>query len=189
MIWRIFVIAALVIVVVVSVFNKERRPAPAKPQTPAEPLQPGYFMTGARIIETGEDGMPLYRVDAREIRQRPFDGGIELDTLSLLYRPSDANEWTVTAARGFVPPASKVLNLSGDVRIVGQPQGDSEQPAVIRTERLMLNTETNIASTRDRVDIEWGSRRLSTMGLVADLKGETLQLESAVHGRFVPSRP
>jgi lipopolysaccharide export system protein LptC len=53
----------------------------------------------------------------------------------------------------------------------------------------MLNTNTNIASTRDRVDIEWGSRRLSTMGLVADLKAEKLQLESAVHGRFVPSRP
>jgi LPS export ABC transporter protein LptC len=187
MIWRIFVIAALIIVVAVSVFNKERRPAPDKTEAPTEPLQPGYFMTGARIIETGENGMPLYRVDAREIRQRPFDGGIELENLSLLYRPSDANDWTVTAARGFVPPFSKVLNLSGDVRIVGQPEDDS-QPAVIRTERLMLNTETNIASTRDRVDIEWGNRRLSTMGLVADLKAETLQLESAVHGRFVPSR-
>ena len=187
MIWRIFVIAALVIVVAVSVFNKERRPARVKSEAPAEPLQPGYFMTGARIVETGEDGLPLYRVDAREIRQRPFDGGIELETLSLLYRPAEAKEWTVTAARGFVPPASKVLNLSGDVRIVGQPEGESEEPAVIRTERLMLNTETNIASTRDRVDIEWGDRRLSTMGLVADLKAEKLQLESAVHGRFVPS--
>ena len=59
MIWRIFVIAALIIVVAVSVFNKERRPAPDKTEAPTEPLQPGYFMTGARIIETGENGMPL----------------------------------------------------------------------------------------------------------------------------------
>lgn len=188
MIWRIFIIVALVIVVTVSVLNKSRRPAPEQPTTPTEPLQPGYFMTGARIVETGEDGLPLYRVDAREIRQRPFDGGIDLEQLSLSYRPPGANDWTVTAARGFVPPASKVLNLSGDVRVVGQPSDDS-QLAVIRTERLMLNTETNIASTRERVDIEWGSRRLSTMGLVADLKLEKLQLESAVHGRFVPSHP
>jgi LPS export ABC transporter protein LptC len=187
MIWRIFVIAALIIVVAVSVLNKERRPEPDQPETPAEPLQPGYFMTGAHIIETGEDGLPLYRLDAKEIRERPFDGGIELDGLSMSYQPPGASDWQVTANRGFVPPASKVLNLSGDVRVVGQPADDSE-PAVIRTERLMLNTESNIASTRDRVDIEWGDRRLSTMGLVADLKAEKLQLESTVHGRFVPSR-
>lgn len=187
MIWRIFVIAALIIVVAVSVLNKERRPAPERPEMPTEPLQPGYFMSGARIIETGEDGLPLYRLDAKEIRERPFDGGIELDELAMSYYAPGANDWRVTAARGFVPPGSKVLNLSGNVRIVGKPPEDSE-PAVIRTERLMLNTETNIASTRDRVDIEWGNRRLSTMGLVADLKAEKLQLESTVHGRFVPSR-
>jgi LPS export ABC transporter protein LptC len=188
-IWRIFVIVALALVVGVSIFNNERRrPAPDEPSTPSEPLQPGYFMLGAHIIETGEDGQPLYRLNAEEIRQRPFEGGIELEGLSLAYRPPGANDWTVTAERGFVPAASRVLNLSGDVRIVGQPATDA-QPAVIRTERLMLNTNTNIASTRDRVDIEWGSRRLSTMGLVADLKAEKLQLESAVHGRFVPSRP
>ena len=192
MIWRIFVIAALIIVVAVSVLNKERerRPAPERSEMPTEPLQPGYFMSGARIIETGEDGLPLYRLDAKEIRERPFDGGIELDELVMSYHAPgapDANDWRVTAARGFVPPGSRVLNLSGDVRIVGKPPEDSE-PAVIRTERLMLNTDTNIASTRDRVDIEWGNRRLSTMGLVADLKAEKLQLESTVHGRFVPSR-
>jgi LPS export ABC transporter protein LptC len=188
MIWRIFIIAALVIVVVVSLINKDRRATRDEPAATSETLQPGYFMTGARIVETGEDGAPLYRVSAREIRQRPFDGGIDLEDLSLSYRAPGAADWTVTAARGFVPPASKVLNLAGDVRVVGQPEPDLE-PAVIRTERLMLNTETNIASTRDRVDIEWGTRRLSTMGLVADLKADKLQLESTVHGRFVPSRP
>jgi len=188
MIWRIFIIAALVLVVVVSIINKDRRPTQDEPTAQSETLQPGYFMTGARIVETGEDGLPLYRVNAREIRQRPLDGGIDLEDLSLSYRAPAADDWTVTSARGFVPPASKVLILTGDVRVIGQPAPDSE-PAVIRTERLMLNTETDIASTRDRVDIEWGDRRLSTMGLVADLKADKLQLESAVHGRFVPTRP
>lgn len=187
MIWRIFVIAALVIVVAVSLF-RDRRPAPDRPTTQAQSPQPGYYMDGARIVETGEDGLPLYRVDAKHIQQNPADSSIELDDLALSYSTPEARDWTVTAARGFVPPGSKTLQLAGDVRIVGQPAPDT-LPAVIRTERLTLDTESNIASTRDRVDIEWGNRRLSTMGLVADLKAEKLQLESAVHGRFVPSRP
>ncbi len=187
MIWRIFVVCALVIVVGVSVFNKDRRPVPEPTTARFEPPQPGYYMTGARITEMGEDGQPLYRVEARRIRQNPTDSGIQLEELTLQYHAPGARDWTVTAARGYVPPGSKKLNLAGDVRIVGQPTADV-QPAIVRTERLTLDTESNLASTRDRVDIEWGSRRLSTMGLVADLKAEKLQLESAVHGRFVPPR-
>lgn len=188
MIWRIFVIGALVIVVAMSLFNRQRRPAPDQPATQAQAPQPGYYMDGARIVETGEDGLPLYRIEAQHIQQNPLDSSIEMDDLTLAYSTPEARDWTVTARRGYVPPGSKTLNLAGDVRIVGQPAPDA-LPAVIRTERLTLDTESNIASTRDRVDIEWGSRRLSTMGLVADLKAEKLQLESAVHGRFVPSRP
>ena len=186
MIWRIFFVCTLVIVAAVSVFNKGRRPPSDAITTPVEPLQPGYYIKGARITEMGPDGLPLYRVEAEHIEQDPADNGIRLEQLTLTYRTPEARDWTLTAARGFVPPDSKTLNLAGNVRIVGQPVPDM-QPAVVYTERLTIDTETNVASTRDRVDIEWGTRRLSTMGLVADLKTERLRLESAVHGRFVPS--
>lgn len=188
MIWRIFLVCALVMVAAVSLFNVERRPADDATTARSEPPQPGYYMRGARIIETDRDGVPIYRVEAERIRQDPADQSIHLEELTLIYRVPEARDWTLTAARGLVPPGSKTVNLAGDVRIVGQPAPEL-QPAVVRTERLTLDTVSNVASTRDRVDIEWGSRRLSTMGLVADLKAERLQLESAVHGRFVPSRP
>ena len=58
-------------------------------------------------------------------------------------------------------------------------------PAVVRTERMQLDTVANVATSRERVDIVWGERRLSTIGLKADLKAEKLKLESSVHGRFV----
>jgi LPS export ABC transporter protein LptC len=186
-IWRIFIIGVLVLVAVLSVLNKERRPVTDVAKTPVEPPQPGYYMTGARITEMGPDGLPLYRVEAERIEQDPINNAIRLEQLTLVYRTPEARDWTLTAARGFVPPGSKTLNLAGNVRIVGQP-GPEMQPAIVHTERLIIDTVTNVASTRDRVDIEWGDRRLSTMGLVADLKAERLQLESAVHGRFVPSR-
>lgn len=187
MIWRIFIVCVLVLVVVVSLVNKERRPVSDAAQAPVEPPQPGYYMKGARISEMGPDGLPLYRVEAERIEQDPTDNAIRLEQLALIYRTPEAREWTLTAARGYVPPGSKTLDLAGNVRIVGQPAPEM-QPAIVHTERMTIDTETNVASTRDRVDIEWGDRRLSTMGLVADLKAERLRLESAVHGRFVPSR-
>jgi LPS export ABC transporter protein LptC len=85
-----------------------------------------------------------------------------------------------------VPPGSRILDLVGDVVIVGKPQAETQSDAVVRTSRLSLDTETHIATTRERVDIDWGARRLTTTGLTADLKGERLKLESGVHGRFVP---
>jgi lipopolysaccharide export system protein LptC len=185
-IWRIFIICALLIVAVMSVIDRERRPARGEISAPAPPLQPGYFINGARITEMDAEGLPLYRVEAERIQQNPVDDSIRLEQLILTYRTPEARDWTLTAARGFVPPGSKTLNLAGNVRIIGQPAADM-QPAVVYTERLTVNTETSIASTSDRVDIEWGSRRISTMGLVADLKAERLRLESGVHGRFVPN--
>lgn len=187
MIWRIFIICSLVLVAAVSLFSTRRGPESDATTAQIQPPQPGYYMRGARITEMGEDGEPLYRVEAARIQQDPVDNSVRLEDLTLIYRTPEARNWTLTAARGFVPPGSKTLNLAGDVRIIGQPAADT-QPAVVRTERLVLDTESSVASTRDRVDIEWGDRRLSTMGLVADLKAERLQLESAVHGRFVPSR-
>ncbi len=187
LIWRIFIVCALVLVAAVSLFNKDRQPASEETGIPTEPPQPGYYMTGARITEMGEDGLPRYRIEAERIQQDPANNSIRLEELTLTYRAPEARDWTLSAARGFVPPGSKVLNLAGNVRIVGEPAPDM-QPAIVRTERLTLDTESNVASTHDRVDIEWGNQRLSTMGLVADLKAERLQLESAVHGRFIPSR-
>jgi LPS export ABC transporter protein LptC len=183
-IWRIFIGLALVLVVALSLLSKRENRADAPEESSREPPQPGYYMTDARITEMGADGLPLYRVAAERIVQDPKDLSIRLENLRLGYRAGAEREWTLTARSGYVPPASKTIELIGNVEITGLPLA-GETPAIVRTERLSLDTERNIAATRARVDIAWGGRRLSTIGLRADLKTEKLQLESAVHGRFV----
>jgi LPS export ABC transporter protein LptC len=143
-------------------------------------------MKNARIVETGEDGLPIYRVEAAHMQEDPLDNSMLMDDLKLVYHTDADLDWTLTAAHGSVPPGSRILDLVGDVVIVGKPQAETQSDAVVRTSRLSLDTETHIATTRERVDIDWGARRLTTTGLTADLKGERLKLESGVHGRFVP---
>jgi LPS export ABC transporter protein LptC len=184
MIWRVFIVLALLVVAIASLLTGRRAQDVSSPSVQVPPPQPGYYMKRARIVEMGPDGQPLYRVEAERLQQDPADNSVQMDDLKLVYHSIEARDWTLTAAHGFVPPGSRTLDLAGDVTIVGQPQPNSPS-AVVRTSRLSVDTETHIATTLQRVDIEWGSRRLSTMGLTADLKTERLKLESSVHGRFV----
>jgi LPS export ABC transporter protein LptC len=185
MIWRVFIIVALLVVAIASLLTGRHAQDVVSPVAPTEPPPLGYYMKGARIVETGEDGLPLYRVEAQHMQQDPADDSVHMDDLTLVYHTVADLDWTLTAAHGSVPPGSRTLDLVGNVVIVGRPQAESENDAVIRTSRLSVDTQTHIARTRERVDIEWGTRRLSTIGMTADLKGEQLKLESGVHGRFV----
>jgi LPS export ABC transporter protein LptC len=185
MIWRVFIILALLAVALASLLTGRHVQDVVSPSPPPEPPPLGYYMKAARIVETGEDGLPLYRVDAQHMQQDPADDSVQMDDLMLVYHTEADLDWTLTADHGSVPPGSRTLDLFGNVVVVGRPQAESENDAVIRTSRLSVDTLTHIAKTRERVDIEWGRRRLSTIGLTADLKGERLKLESGVHGRFV----
>ncbi len=184
MIWRAFIVLALVLVAGVSILAGRRGTGEAPDEGRREPPQPGYYMVDAVITEMSPEGAPRYRVAAERIAQDPASQAIQLENMKLVYRVDPDREWTLTARNGHVPPASRVLDLSGDVQIQGLP-GIGAVPAQVRTERLHLDTVNNIATTKSRVDIVWGKRRISTMGLKADLKAEKLQLESSVHGRFV----
>jgi lipopolysaccharide export system protein LptC len=57
---------------------------------------------------------------------------------------------------------------------------------MLRSPSLSLDTAAEVATTRDEVELDFGRHVLRARGLRADLKGETLRLESSVNGRFLP---
>jgi LPS export ABC transporter protein LptC len=184
MIWRGFVVLAILLVGVLSVMLGRRGAEPEQAAPAREPLQPGYYMVDARITDVGPDGKPIVRIESERIVQKPTDSSIVLEGVEVVYNADEDVQWTLNAAEGVVPPNSRLIHLLGDVRIKGRPR-PAAVPGIIRTESLTVDTEKSVATTRSRVDIEWGNRRLSAMGLHADLKAERLRLESSVHGRFV----
>jgi LPS export ABC transporter protein LptC len=60
------------------------------------------------------------------------------------------------------------------------------QPAIVRTQRLTLDTSAQLARTAEPVTLGFGPYAIAATGLRADLKAETLRLESEVNGRFNP---
>jgi LPS export ABC transporter protein LptC len=179
----ILVLLALIVVVGLSFVGGDS--SENRRETIAPANQPGYFLMGATITDTAEDGSLRMRIEAARIEQIPTDNSVELSTLHLTYIGSEDHGWLVTADHGVVPAESKIVHLSGNVRVRGLV-ADGLPEAVIETPTLDFDTSRSTARTDDFVTVVIGSQSLSAHGLDADLKQRHLQLESRVHGQFNP---
>jgi lipopolysaccharide export system protein LptC len=178
--------ALIVIAVIVgAALLGQQRFKQAAPAAPARSEETGYFARNAELTETGEDGRPLYRLDAETILQRPKDDSVQLNKVRMTYRAENSSQWALSAEHGTVRENNEHIELAGDVRVAGVVPGTNGL-AQILTDTLSFDTKTEVASTQDEVTVLWAGRELHGTGLTANLKDRQVRLESKVHGRFTP---
>jgi len=174
---------ALIVGLVLLTAPQRESSAPAASGAPLH--DPGYSALQARLVQTGADGLPVYTLDAAKIQQQPDRGLVDLQQVRLGFRDPSGDEWTARAAHGAVTQDSRVVQLDGNVHVAGVLPGTAET-AQIDSQHLTFDTTAQIVSTQDPVTIRMSGRRLDAHGLVANLKERHVQLESTVHGSFVP---
>jgi LPS export ABC transporter protein LptC len=174
-------VALLVGVVVLSGGEREV----ATPSVIEAPADPGYSARQATLIQTGADGAPLYTIDAQEVQQRPAEGLIDLQQVVLGFKDSAGDDWTARANHGELAQNSGIVKLDGAVHATGVVAGTGE-PADITTEQLTFDTNTQVATTHEPVTLLMSGRKLNAAGMVANLKERHVQLESGVHGFYLP---
>lgn len=145
---------------------------------------PGYVATQAEIIQTGIDGQPLYRLQAQRVEQPAAGAEIHVTEPRLSYQEGDGAVWTLRADSGVLPADTARADLAGSVYAVATRPDAA--PLEIRTTTLGIDMDTRKVHTGDAVTITWGRDRVSAVGLSADLKADTLRLESKVHGEIAP---
>ena len=145
---------------------------------------PGYVAIQAQLIETGDDGQPLYRLDASRIDQPQPQGTLYLTSPKLDYEPTGGNHWTLTAQSGQMPQDARTAELHGSVHAEGKPAG-SNTPVRIDTEELHFDMAQQVATSPTTVFVNWGRYRLDGRGMRADLKNDRLQLAAQVRGVLV----
>ncbi|HXQ31695.1 MAG TPA: LPS export ABC transporter periplasmic protein LptC [Steroidobacteraceae bacterium] len=150
------------------------------PQAPAVVTQPGYYLKNAALEQTDASGRLTLRVHAAAATEVEQHGDVQLRLVSIDYLPEPGRDWRITAATGTLPPAGRSVQLEGDVRLTSPTEGG----ALLRTEHLYLDVDQQLATTADPVRIEFPPHVLNARGLRADLKRETLRLESSVNGTF-----
>lgn len=164
-------------------------------------MDPGYAARDAEVIETGYDGRERYRLKAAVIRQQTDSGVIDLEHLEMNYHrnsqtaagaaPDSAGNssevWHLTSDHGRVREEGNDVELHGNVRVTGPPQGDAE-PLSLTTETLRINTPTEFIETDAPVKLRWSGHELDAVGMRADLKAGRLSLESDVNGHFLQKK-
>ena len=176
---RIWLLLAFASALVLWLWRSPRgeTPANAAPSASAS-AAPGYVATGAELIDTDADGQPQYSLHATQISQPTPTADIELTAPQFVYRGE--TEWTLTAARGVLPPAAQQIRLLGDV--VARAQRTGSAPLQLRATSLAIDMQASTADSTDPVAMEWGRNRLWASGLHADMKTDELRLKSPVHG-------
>jgi len=161
-----------------------RAPSTAPRAVPTEGAQPlGYYLRAARILGTDEQGRIAYRILADNLEELPEQQRLKLDGVRIEYLPADADRWLISATAGTAPKDGSELQLNGDVRLRSEPQ-DGGKPVVIAAETLRFLPESSTAESDTPVTISVGDWHVEAGRLRTRLKGDVVELESNVHGKF-----
>ena len=153
-------------------------------QQPAEAAYRGYYFKSARILGTGENGDPLYEIEADRAEQRP-DKRIDFTDVRIRYSPDHDIPWVVNADTATLREESPRIVLRGHVRATSSG-GDESDETEIRTQYLELDPEQFVAETDERVQIRVGARSLTATGMLASLREDRIELKSNIRGKIAP---
>ena len=140
------------------------------------------FMNQFEMTAMNETGKPDYILNGSYLQRvsNSDDTEIKQPVFRLL---QEQKQWTVSADRAIINDKDEIIRLTDNV-VMKQHNAD---PAVtIHTQNLLINTSTQVARTRARVDITQGKSRIRSNGMVFNNLTSELELSSRVHGYYVP---
>jgi lipopolysaccharide export system protein LptC len=144
---------------------------------------PGYYLHGARLTGTDDEGRVAYRVHADSLEEQGVAEGLAMSGVRVVYTPADDVAWVIEAAEGSGPRDGSHLELDGGVQVRNQP-ADGAEPTVITTTNVRFEPGASLLVTDAPIEIRAGGWQVAATGLRAHLKDDKLELESKVHGTF-----
>jgi LPS export ABC transporter protein LptC len=181
----------VVIGLIVGAFMLSQGPSNSGTQVTAEqPAEaPGYAARNAEVIETDENGRPLYTLNADLVRQHTNDNRIQLDAPRMTFIASDGNPWHVKARSGQIREGGANVELYGDVHLNGELPG-GQAPLAFDTSILSFDTRNEVVTTHAPVTLDFNGQKVAAVGLAANLSDKPVdnlspgqvRLESRVHG-------
>jgi LPS export ABC transporter protein LptC len=181
-VFTVLAVAALVIITWIQSSSSHRPTAPGAAQTDL----PGYYLKNAILTDYDASGAPSVRIEADRIDQIAHGNEVELYNVRVNYDAPTGQNWLLVGDTAHVRPGGNIIDVAGNVRLQGEPSAGDPTPAIMHANTLSYDVANAIASTQGDVRIDFGKHFQTARGLTANLKEQTIRLESRVNGRFHP---
>jgi LPS export ABC transporter protein LptC len=178
LIYRLLILLGLALVGVavwLTLSPRQAEPVTAQNSGPTRP-DAGYAAIDASMVETGADGLPLYTLQAQQVQQDPDTNIINLSTVHMTFRDPSGGLWQGRADRAQASQDAEQIDLAGSIDVSGTFAG-SDKPAQILTEKLHIDTRSDVIRTRSPYTLNWAGIVVTAQGLVVDTKDHNVKLE------------
>lgn len=186
MMFRVFtVLAVLALAISTWILSSPARKTAAQ-DAAGKPELPGYYLKNAVLTDFDAAGTPGLRVEAERIDQVDHGNEVLLSNVKVEYQAPGGQTWEMVGDNAHVQPGGKVVDVSGNVRLEGAPSASDPTPAIMHADTMSYDVTNGIATTKGDVRIDFGRHFQTAHGMTANLKDQTIRLESKVNGRFYP---
>jgi len=172
----VFAAVAIIAWSTTSYFNDEEQPQ-TKSVRYIEIFMNEFVMTAM-----DENGKPAYTVDGKRLERYndSDDSRVEQPVIHML---EAGKQWKVSADFALLNDNKNTIQLRDNVVM----QQQNIEPAVtIRTQSMLIHTETQIAETDVHVDITQGKSKITSTGMIYNNITSKLELTSSVSGYYLP---
>jgi LPS export ABC transporter protein LptC len=188
MLFRFFTVLAVAALAISTWFltSPSRALKPSAAENSAD--LPGYYLKNAVLTDYDEKGDAGLRIEAERIDQVPRSEEVAMYNVKLNYQPPEGQAWELVGDTAHVQPGTKVIKVDGNVKLQGDAiaVGRASESPIIRTDTLSYDLPAGIVTSASDVRVQFGQHTLLSRGLSANLKEQTLRLESKVNGHFHP---
>lgn len=133
------------------------------PVADAGPAPQGYYLLGAVMYQTDDDGRLFYRILADRVEQEAEGEDFVLEGMRVEYTPESNVRWNVSAARGFADADRNALRLTEGVRLVYAADAGRDE-TIFETTELHLDAGGRYATTNQAVTMQRGSSVMTAPG-------------------------
>lgn len=186
MIFRVLAVLALIAVAVSSWMLTSPGRNVTAPIAANQPDLPGYYLKNAVLTDFDLAGTPGIRIEAERIDQVDHGNEVQLSNVKVEYQAPGGQIWEMVGDTAHVQPGGKAVDVAGNVRFEGAPSASDPTPAIIHSDTMSYDITHGIATTKSDVRIDFGKHVMTGHGMTANMKDQTIRLESKVSGRFHP---
>lgn len=143
------------------------------------PPSRSYYLTGAVVHGTDDEGRIYYRIFADRIEQQEKGDDLWLYDLSIRYSPEADVSWEISAARGRAPADRNFIELLDSVRVADAGAADGPE-TLLETSELQLYLDEFRATSSAQIHMRKGRSAVSARGLELDLETDDWRLVADV---------